>query len=99
MGEWSERVMAGIRDRLENECDAIGVEMVADIRQAISVPVEITIGANDMRLRRPAATSAAAARSMWWREEECTSTCMISHWNAASRSCLVTPSHALPIVG
>lgn len=39
MGEWAERVMARVRDRVENEADAIGAEMVADIRENVSTPV------------------------------------------------------------
>lgn len=39
MGAWADRIIAGVRDRIENECDAFGVELTADVRQAISTPV------------------------------------------------------------
>lgn len=39
MGDWSDRIVARLRDRIENEADSIGVEMTADIRANISTPV------------------------------------------------------------
>jgi hypothetical protein len=40
MGAWSEKIMARIRERVEQEADSIGVEMVQDIQANISHPVE-----------------------------------------------------------
>lgn len=40
MGEWSQQIMAGIRERIVDEADATGADMVADIREKISTPVE-----------------------------------------------------------
>lgn len=39
MGEWADRVMAKVRDRIETEVDAAGVDITADVRAAISTPV------------------------------------------------------------
>jgi hypothetical protein len=39
MGDFTEKLVARIRDRIENELDAIGVEVTAEVRQAISTPV------------------------------------------------------------
>lgn len=44
MGEWSERVMRVVRERIETEADSIGVAMVAGIRESISIPVEYLDG-------------------------------------------------------
>jgi hypothetical protein len=40
MGEWSQRYMARIRERWTFELDGLGVAMVEDVRDRISVPVE-----------------------------------------------------------
>lgn len=40
MGELHKQFMAIVRDRIENEADAIGKEMVEGIQQSISKPVE-----------------------------------------------------------
>jgi hypothetical protein len=40
VGEWADRLTARIMDRIENEADAIGVEVVAIIRERINVPVQ-----------------------------------------------------------
>ncbi len=40
MGAWAEQQMMRIRERITQEFDSIGVEMVDDVRERISVPVE-----------------------------------------------------------
>jgi hypothetical protein len=39
MGAWSERIMAGIRERIATEAEEIGREMAADVQNRISTPV------------------------------------------------------------
>jgi hypothetical protein len=42
MGAWAERQKAFLRERAQLEMDSCGVEMVEDVREACSTPVEYT---------------------------------------------------------
>jgi hypothetical protein len=69
--------------------------------KAIRLPVVITIGANDMRLRLPATSSAATSMSMYRIELECTMTCSISRakhaaFSASSRLAGGRPTDGYP---
>jgi hypothetical protein len=44
MGELAEKVIAKLRERIVFEADSIGVDMVADIRDHISTPVQRFVG-------------------------------------------------------
>jgi hypothetical protein len=39
MGEWSEQIMAGVRERAELSLDSTGKEMVEDIQEELATPV------------------------------------------------------------